>query len=65
MTFKLNDKVYDPVFGYGTVTKIYQYGKYPVEVTFDAVSAVNNKQVYTLEGCFFKHDKPVLIKYRG
>ncbi len=51
MTFKLGDKVSDPVFGDGSIVKIYTHKDkeyfYPLKVKFDKGDLT---QFYTLDG---------------
>lgn len=53
--FKVGDKVYCIVFGWGVVNKVRFDGDYPIEVRFD-----NDYFCYTRNGCYIDTGKPTL-----
>ena len=56
--FKVGDKVFCIVNGWGTVTKIYEEGTFPIQVTTTALSGGKGLCSYTLDGKYFSIESP-------
>ena len=55
-TFKIGDRVYSILSGWGTVDKFKYPGDFPMTVTFDT----GNNGQYTTDGRFYFNSPPIL-----
>jgi hypothetical protein len=55
--FKVGDRVYCALFGWGKIYKIYHYGNFPVKVVSENDGSLLG---FSLNGCFFNDSSPIL-----